>query len=326
MESSRCRMSCQKFSQENLTLARKKFDEGRVLMNNFFSKAGGWFLFENHWQFAQLKDIKIDSFHGSIAFIVRSTLALVSIQAMFLGRTSLAFCLKDSMWDCWQQRHFRWLDLRTSTLPRSLWTTRPPKNIPDEIWDLMNVDFFRRRKRTSTGSVEDNGGMWRRRPGTRNRRRDSETPRWVSVTRGFKEKILRSSFWKFYYFFLWSEKPCGVFYVLKVDMLSKRSLSAEVSEFSANFSENLCGASVLLGIRGNKTARFYAKSIFGDIAEGLSWDLRGDRPGKEMNRPTDVLIRASPLVLCCSDDMLFTIICYLLYPWIPDNYSSSRET
>jgi len=93
-------MSCQKFSQENLTLARKKFDEGRVLMNNFFSKAGGWFLFENHWQFAQLKDIKIDSFHGSIAFIVRSTLALVSIQAMFLGRTSLAFCLKDSMWDC----------------------------------------------------------------------------------------------------------------------------------------------------------------------------------------------------------------------------------
>lgn len=40
MESSRCRMSCQKLSQENLTLARTKFDEGRVLMNNFFSKAG----------------------------------------------------------------------------------------------------------------------------------------------------------------------------------------------------------------------------------------------------------------------------------------------
>lgn len=29
--------------------------------------------------------------------------------------------------------------------------------------------------------------------------------------------------------------------------------------------------------KSNKTARFYAKSIFGDIAEGLSWDLRGDR-------------------------------------------------
>ncbi len=53
---SRCRISCQKFSQENLTLARTKFDEGRVLMNNFFSKAGV-VLFEN-WQFAQLKDVK----------------------------------------------------------------------------------------------------------------------------------------------------------------------------------------------------------------------------------------------------------------------------
>lgn len=30
------------FSQENLTLARKKFDEGRLLMNNFFSKARTW--------------------------------------------------------------------------------------------------------------------------------------------------------------------------------------------------------------------------------------------------------------------------------------------
>ena len=71
---------------------------------------------------------------------------------------------------------------------------------------------------------------------------------------------------------------------------------------------------MILGIRGNKTARFYAKSIFGDIAEGLSWDLRGDRPGKEMNRPIDVLIMASPLTIGCYDDMLFTIICYLLYP------------
>ena len=31
------------FLQENLTLARKKFDEGRVLMNNFFPRPGpGW--------------------------------------------------------------------------------------------------------------------------------------------------------------------------------------------------------------------------------------------------------------------------------------------
>jgi len=29
--------------------------------------------------------------------------------------------------------------------------------------------------------------------------------------------------------------------------------------------------------KSNKTARFYAKSIFGDIADGLSWDVRGDR-------------------------------------------------
>ncbi|CAE7242062.1 unnamed protein product [Symbiodinium natans] len=29
--------------------------------------------------------------------------------------------------------------------------------------------------------------------------------------------------------------------------------------------------------KSNKTARFYAKSIFGDDAEGLSWDVRGDR-------------------------------------------------
>lgn len=104
-------------------------------------------------------------------------------------------------------------------------------------------------------------------------------------------------------------------------MLSKRSLSAEVSEFSAKFSDNLCSASVLIQIRGNKTARFYAKSIFGDIAEGLSWDLRGDRPGKWTDEQMFLW-----LIRCCSDDMLFTIICYLLYLWIPDNYSSSRET
>ena len=240
---------------------------------------------------------------------------------MFLGRTFPAFCRIVDNNDIFVGSTWGHL-----LCPDPCGQQGPQKTsrMRSEIWWTSN--FFRRRKRTSTGSVEDNGGMWRRRPGTRNRRRDSETPRWVSVTRGFKEKILRSSFWKFYYFFLWSEKPCGVFYVLKVDMLSKRSLSAEVSEFSANFSENLRGASELLGIRGNKTARFYAKSIFGDIAEGLSWDLRGDRRGKEMNRPTDVLITASPLVLFCSDDMLFTIICYLLYPWIPDNYSSSRET
>jgi len=29
--------------------------------------------------------------------------------------------------------------------------------------------------------------------------------------------------------------------------------------------------------KSNKTARFYAKSIFGEDAEGLSWDVRGDR-------------------------------------------------
>ena len=319
MESSRCRMSCQKFSQENLTLARTKFDEGRVLMNNFFSKAGGWLLFENHWQFAQLKDIQnwqlpwIHGFHCQIDTSVGLNPSDVPWQN-----------IPSILSDCWQQRHFRWLDLRTSTLPRSLWTTRPPKTsrMRSEIWW---TSIFRRRKRTSTGSVEDNGGMWRRRPGTRNPRRDSKLPGEFLIHEDSPRKSYEVHF-GFYFIFFWSGKPCGFFYVLKVDMLSKRSLSAEVSEFSANFSENLCGASVLLGIRGNKTARFYAKSIFGDIAEGLSWDLRGDRPGKEMNRPTDVLITASPLIICCSDDILFTIICYLLYVWIPDNYSSSRET
>ena len=193
-----------------------------------FQRLGAGFYSKIIGNLPSWKIFKIDSFHGSMAFIVRSTLALVSIQAMFLGRTSPAFCRivgNNDIFVGWTWGHLLCPDPCGQQGPQK--TSR----MRSEIWW---TSIFRRRKRTSTGSVEDNGGMWRRRPGTRNPRRDSKLPGEFLIHEDSPRKSYEVHF-GFYFIFFWSVKPSGFFYVLKVDMLSKISLSAEVSEFSANF-------------------------------------------------------------------------------------------